>query len=30
MKYCMSLVAVLSISAICLPISAQHPDAVGI
>ena len=30
MKYCLFLIVVLSTFAICLPISAQHPDAVGI
>ena len=30
MQYCLSLIVVLSTFAICLPISAQHPDAVGI
>ena len=30
MKYCLPLIVVLSIFTICLPTSAQHPDAVGI
>ena len=30
MKYCLSLITLLSIFAIYLPVSAQHPDAVGI
>ena len=30
MKYCLSLIVFLSTFAICLPIFAQHPDAVGI
>ena len=30
MQYCLCLITLLSIFAICVPISAQHPDAVGI
>ena len=30
MKYCLPFITLLSIFAICAPISAQHPDAVGI
>ena len=30
MRYCITAIAILSIFAICSPLYAQHPDAVGI